>query len=163
MDALAGNGVQVGRERGDEGLSLASPHFGDHPPVKDDTTHELHGEVPHPQRPPRCLPHGGEGLREQLVEGLSPPVTLPEVRGHAAQFLIRHGLEAFREVLDLASHPLELLLVPALAHREGRHKQPLIRVVELIHDPFDFPSQTVRAPCPICPSVLSRSSCPGSP
>ena len=82
VDALAGDGVQVGRERGDEGLPLATFHLGDHAPVQDDAPHELHGEVAHPEGAPGGLSHGGEGLREQLVEGLSPPVTLPEVCGH---------------------------------------------------------------------------------
>ena len=125
VDALAGDGVQVGRERGDEGLPLATFHLGDHAPVQDDAAHELHGEVPHPQRTPGGLPHGGEGLREERVELLSPLVPLPEVLGHATQLLVRHGLEAVREVLDLAGYPLELLLTPALAHREGMRKQTL--------------------------------------
>lgn len=81
VDALAGDGVQVGRERGDEGLPLAAFHLGYHAPVQDNAPHELHGEVAHPKGTPGGLPHGGEGLREQPVEGLSPPVALPKPRG----------------------------------------------------------------------------------
>ena len=95
MDALAGDGVQVGRERGNKGLPLAGFHLGYHAPVQDDAAHKLHGEVTHPKGTPGGLPHGGEGLREQVVEGLSPPMAFPKVRGHTTQFLVRHGLEAF--------------------------------------------------------------------
>ena len=126
VDALAGDGVQVGRERGDEGLPLATFHLGDHAPVQDDAAHELHGEVPHPEGTPGGLPHGGEGLREQFVELLSPLVALPKVLGHATQLLVRHGLEVVRKVFDLAGYPLELLLAHALAHREGMRKQTLL-------------------------------------
>ena len=79
----------------------------------------------HPEGAPGGLPHGGEGLREERVELLSPLVPLPEVLGHATQLLVRHGLEAVREVLDLAGYPLELPLTHALAHREGMRKQTL--------------------------------------
>ena len=95
VDALAGDGIQVGRERGDEGLPLAGPHLGYHAPVQDDAPHELHGEVAHPKGTPGGLPHGGEGFREQVVELLSPLVPLPKVLGHTTQLLVRHGLEAF--------------------------------------------------------------------
>ena len=126
VDALVGDGVEICRERGDEGLSLAGPHLGYHPPVQDDATHELHGEVAHPEDALGCLPHDGEGLREQLVELLSPLVAFPKIRGHTAQFLVRHGLEALREVLDPTGHPLELFLTQALAYREGLRKQTLL-------------------------------------
>ena len=122
MDTLAADGIQVRREWGDKGLSLASPHFGDHPPVQDNTTHELNGEVTHPKGTPGGFPHGSKGLWEQVVELLSPLVALPKIRGHATQFLVRHGLEAIREVLDLVGHPLKLLLTHALTHREGMRK-----------------------------------------
>ncbi len=82
VDALAGDGVQVGRERGDEGLPLATFHLGYHAPMQDNAPHELHREVTHPEGTPGGLSHGGEGLREQLVEGLSEACPRPS-RGHA--------------------------------------------------------------------------------
>ena len=126
VDAPAVDGVEVAGERGDERLALAGPHLGYHAAMQDDAAHELHGEVAHPEGAPRGLPHGGEGLREQLVELLPPLVAFPKVRGHTAQFLVRHGLEALREVIDLAGYPLELLLTHALAHREGMCKQTFL-------------------------------------
>ena len=49
VHALALQGVEVGRQRGHEGLAFAGDHFGDVAAVQDHAAHELHVEVPHAQ------------------------------------------------------------------------------------------------------------------
>ena len=108
VDSPTCDGIEIRRERSNERLAFASLHLGDHAPVQGDATHDLLIEVTHPLRPLRSLPHGGEGLGEQLVEGLAPLITISEVRGYAMQFLVRHGFEALREGIDLLRESLEL-------------------------------------------------------
>jgi len=93
MHALAGQRVQVGREGGHERLTLAGPHLGDLALVQCDAAHELHVEVPLAEGALGRLPHRGERLRQQAVEGLAGEVAAPELRGLVAKLLVREGLE----------------------------------------------------------------------
>ena len=49
VHALAGQGVQVLRQRCDQSLSFTGSHLGDHVLVQDGAADELHVEVPHSQ------------------------------------------------------------------------------------------------------------------
>ena len=70
VDAFAFQGVEVdGHGRG-ERLALARLHLGDLTLVQDDAAHDLHVEGPHPEGAPGDLPHDGEGLGQQVVDGL---------------------------------------------------------------------------------------------
>ena len=71
VDALAGDGVQVGRQDGDEGLALAGLHLRDAALVEDDAAYELDAEGLHAQHAPGGLAHGGEGLRQHVVQVLA--------------------------------------------------------------------------------------------
>ena len=68
VHALAGDGVEIARERRDERLALAGLHLGDLPLVEDHAADELHVEVTQAQRAHRRLAHDGKCLREQLLE-----------------------------------------------------------------------------------------------
>ena len=70
VDALAGYGVQVRGQDGDEGLALAGLHLGDAALVEDDAAYELDAEGLHAQHAPGGLAHGREGLRQEVVEAL---------------------------------------------------------------------------------------------
>src|SRR4051812_10720026 len=67
VHALAGQRVEVGRERRDKGLALTGLHLGDVAEVQRGTAHELDVEVPLTQGPLRRLADGGEGLGQQIV------------------------------------------------------------------------------------------------
>ena len=71
VDALAGERVQVERQRRDERLALAGLHLGDVALVEDDPAHQLDVEEALPDRALARLADGGEGLEEELVERLA--------------------------------------------------------------------------------------------
>ena len=81
VDAAAGQGVEDGGERRDEGLALARPHLRDLPLVEDDRAHQLDVELAHVQRPLHGLAAGGEDLRDDLVQRLLRPLLLALVAG----------------------------------------------------------------------------------
>ena len=83
VHALARQGVQVGRQRRDEGLALARFHLGDLALVEDDPADELDVEVAHAQRPLGRLAGRGEGFRKEFVERLLDRTLLFEHLGKA--------------------------------------------------------------------------------
>ncbi len=71
MDTLAGEGVEVARQGRDERLALTGLHLGDVAQVQGGTAHDLDVEVPLAEGALARLAHGGEGLGEDVVEGLA--------------------------------------------------------------------------------------------
>ena len=69
VDAAAGQGVEVGREGGDEGLAFAGLHLRDLALVKDGAADDLDVEVAHADGATAGLADDGEGLRHEGVEG----------------------------------------------------------------------------------------------
>ena len=65
VDALAGERVEVGRQRGDERLALTGLHLGDVAEVQGGAAHDLDVEVAHAEGAGGGLADGGEGLRQQ--------------------------------------------------------------------------------------------------
>ena len=81
VDALAFEGIQIhGHGRG-ERLALARLHLSDLPFVQDDAAHDLHVEGAHSECTLRDFPHHGEGLGQQLVEGLPSCEPLAKLLG----------------------------------------------------------------------------------
>ena len=71
VDAPAGQRVQIGGQGGHQGLALAGLHLGDAALVQHDAAHQLHPVGAHAQHPVRGLPHGGKGLRQDVVQRLA--------------------------------------------------------------------------------------------
>ena len=71
MHAAPGQGVEVDRHGGDQGLAFAGLHLGDGALVQDDGAHDLHVEGAHARGPPGRLARDGEGLGHEVVEGLA--------------------------------------------------------------------------------------------
>ena len=69
VDAVAGEGVEIAGEGGDEGFAFAGLHLGDLALVEDHAADELHVEVAHLHGAPAGLADDGEGLGKNLVEG----------------------------------------------------------------------------------------------
>ena len=85
VDAAAGQGVEIHRHRGDQGLALAGLHLGDGALVQHDGPHDLHVEGAHAGGALRGLPGHGEGLGHEIVERLSAGEPFSELRGLAAK------------------------------------------------------------------------------
>ena len=79
VGAVAGEAVEVDRQRGHEGLALAGLHLGDPAEVQGGPADHLHVVVALADDPLGGLPDDGEGLDEQLVELLAVVETLAEL------------------------------------------------------------------------------------
>jgi hypothetical protein len=71
VHATAGQGVQVSRQGCGQGLALTGFHFRDAVGVQHHAADQLHVEVAHAEHPLGGLAHGGEGFRQQLLQGLT--------------------------------------------------------------------------------------------
>ena len=126
VDALALEGVEVGRQRRDQGLALAGLHLGDVAEVERRATHDLHVEVALAEHPAGGLAHGGERLGHQVVEALALGQPLLELVGHAAELGVAHRDEVVLDGVDRLRDAFELAQDLALADAEelvedGRH------------------------------------------
>lgn len=108
VHALAGQRVEVGRERGDQGLALTGLHLGDVAEVERGAAHELHVEVALAQHPLGRLADGRERLGHQVVEGLALLQALLELGRHAAQLVVGHRDEVVLDGVDGLGDGLEL-------------------------------------------------------
>ena len=94
VDALAFERVEIGRQRGDEGLALAGLHLGDLALVEHGAADQLHVEVPHVEHAASGLAYDGKRLGQQVVERLALGEALAELRGLGAQLLVGERLDA---------------------------------------------------------------------
>ena len=86
VHALAGQGVQVGGQRGHQRLALAGTHFGDLAFVQHHAADQLHVEMAHAEHALRTLAHHGESLGQQLVQRLALVQPRPEFGRLRGQF-----------------------------------------------------------------------------
>ena len=84
VDALAVERVEIDRQRGDQGLAFAGPHLGDLALVQDHAADQLHVEMALAERALGGLAHGGEGLGQDVVQGLALGQPLAQHRGAGA-------------------------------------------------------------------------------
>ena len=97
VDALALEGVEVRRERGDERLAFAGDHLGDVAAVQDDAADHLHVEVAHVLGALGGLAAGGERLGQEVVELRAGGEPLAELGGDAAQVVVGERLHGVLE------------------------------------------------------------------
>ena len=88
VDALAGQGVQIGGQGRDQRLAFARLHLGDPAAMEDDAADELDVEVPHVERAAARLANDGERLGQEVVERLAGSEALPELRGLRAELFV---------------------------------------------------------------------------
>ena len=88
---LAGDGVEVGRQGGNEGLALAGAHLADAALMENDAADDLDGEVLHPEHAPGGLAADGERLGQQAVQRLAAGVSGFELVGFLPKLVVREG------------------------------------------------------------------------
>ena len=118
MHALAGDGVQIRREHGDERFALAGLHFRNAPLMQHDAADELHAEGLHAQNAPARLAHGGKRLRQQVVQRLAALVARFEFLGLGAQSLVAQRSIFIAQRLDLIDRRKEPFYLPLAAGAE---------------------------------------------
>ena len=133
VHAVAGEGVEIDGQGGDQSLALACAHLGDLALVEHHAADELHVEVAHAGGAHRCLADHSEGLREELVEGLAVAVALAELVGLCPELLVAEGLHLVFKVVDDVDLGLELLELAIRA--EGQELGE-----KVCHSPF-FPDE----------------------
>ena len=92
VDALARQGVQVGRERRDERLAFARFHLRDAALMQHDAADDLHVEVLHAEAAPSGLAADGKGLGQEIVEALAFREPFSKRRRLRAELVVAEGL-----------------------------------------------------------------------
>ena len=80
VDALAGQRIEIDRQRRDQRLAFAGLHLGDIAFVQHHAADQLHVEMPLAERALGRLAHGGEGRNQDVVEGLAVGELLRGIR-----------------------------------------------------------------------------------
>ncbi len=142
--------VEVGGQRGDEGLALAGLHLGDPAEVQRHPAHELHVEVALPEDPPARLADDGVGLDEEVVQRLPLVQALAELDRLVGERLVAQRLHVRLEGADerheLGQPPDLLALTGFEDLREHAHGAPILpapgtaepyglRAADLVFDP----------------------------
>ncbi len=114
VNTVSGERVQVGRQSRDEGLALAGLHLRDLALVEHDPPEQLHVEVALADGSLHGLANRGEGLRDQIVEGLPVLQALSELSRPRAERRVGEsgglGLQPVDPLYE-GKQPLELAVV----------------------------------------------------
>jgi len=108
VHTLARQRVQVGRQRGHQGLAFAGAHFGDLSVMQHHAAHQLDVEMAHAMHTLASLADNGKCLGQQGVESLAIGQALPELGSLAAQCVVGQRADLRLERVDLA-HGLKVL------------------------------------------------------
>ena len=101
VDALAGERIEIDRQRRDQGLALAGLHLGDLAVVQDHAADELHVEMPLAKRALARLADHGEGLGQQFVERGAVREPLAELVRLGPQRLVGQACDRGFQRIDL--------------------------------------------------------------
>ena len=112
MHAFAGQGIQVGRQGGHEGLAFTGLHLGNVAAVQGDAADDLHGKVLHAQHTPCGFAADGECVGQDVIGGLAFGQLLLERRGLRLQFGVRHGLIFRLQSQHLLGNGVHLFQLP---------------------------------------------------
>ncbi len=100
MHALAGECVQIDRERRHQGLAFAGLHLGDAAPMQHHAAQELHVEMPLAQGAFGRLAHGGEGIDQEVVQPLAGGMAALQPVGALPELLIAELSQARLQRVD---------------------------------------------------------------
>ena len=123
MDPFPGQGIQIAGQNGHQGFAFTGLHFSDPTLMQNDAAHKLHRIGPQAQHPVRRLPHGGESLRQQVIQGLPLSQPLLELGSLAPEFFLAQGLIAVLQGQNLIHQRLNFLDFPLGAGAEQFIKQ----------------------------------------
>ena len=112
MDALAFERVEIHGQRGDERLPFARLHLSDLALLEDDAADELFVEVAQTDAAAGGLTHGGEGLRQKIVQRFTRLETRAELVGLGAELSVRARLHLRFELVHALDDRGELLQLP---------------------------------------------------
>ena len=107
VHALAGQGVQIDRGHGDQGLAFAGPHLGDAAFVQDHAAGQLNVVLTLAQHAFGGFAHDGEGFGQNLVQGFAVRQPIAEGVGHHPQFVVGQGGELGLQRIDALGVVLE--------------------------------------------------------
>ena len=103
MHALAGQCIEIGRQRGYQRFAFASTHFGNFSMVKHHAADQLHIEVTHAQRALPGLADDGKRLRQQSIKRFAVGKPVFElIRLRTQCFIGKRGKTSFQRI-DLAN------------------------------------------------------------
>ena len=100
MDTAPGQGVQISRKCGHQGLSFTGLHLGDTSLMQDNPADKLHTVMLHIQNTLCRLPDRGKCLRQKIIQRFSFSQTFFELSGLASQLFIRQLLHLRTQRLD---------------------------------------------------------------
>ena len=109
VDALAGQRVQVGGQRGHQRLAFTGLHLGDAALMQDDAAHQLDRVGAHAQHAVRGLTDSGKRLRQDVVQRLAVGKALLELRRLGLQLGIGQGLVLRLQCGDLIHDGIDAL------------------------------------------------------
>ena len=118
VDAFAAQPVEVGRQRGDEGLALTGLHFGDPAEVERGAAHQLHVVVALADHAHGGLAGDGECLDQDVVEGRAVGEPISELDRLASQFVVGQAMHLVAERVDVGNDRLEGLDLLAFSRAE---------------------------------------------
>ena len=101
VDALALEGVQVGRQSSDQRLAFARLHLGDGAVVQHHPANQLDVEVPHVEHAAAGLADDGKCLGQEIVERGAVSYPLAELDSLCPKLFVGEGLNGGLERIDL--------------------------------------------------------------
>ncbi len=118
VHALAGQGVEVGRQRRHQRLAFARLHLGDAAGVQHVAADELHVEVPHVEHAATGLAHDGKGFRQQVVERGAAGQPLAELGGLVPELAVGQARNRRLEDVDRLDNRTDLLQLTLVLRAE---------------------------------------------
>jgi len=123
VHTLAFQRIEVGRQRGDQGLAFTRTHFRDLAQVQHHAADQLHVVMAHAQHAAAGLAADGEGFGQDLVERLPAGDALLELRRLGLQLLVGELLQLCFQRVDLVDGAVQLLEQALVAAAEDTGEQ----------------------------------------
>ena len=133
VDPFALQGVEIGRQRGDERLPFAGHHLRDRPAVEHHAADQLDVVMPQPQHAAAGLAANRKDVDEQIVEGLARRQSLAKLVRLAAKLRVGQFLKIGLSRVDRVDGRLELANVAGVRRAENPRHGALHPSGERIH------------------------------
>ena len=137
MDAVAGQGIEVGGQRRHQGFALAGAHLGYFALVQGHAADQLDIEMAHTQYPFTRLTGDRKGLGENPVQAFTVRDSLPELGGFPRELLVIERRSGIDQGIDLLYHLAHALQFPVIAGTEqflqavANHRNSLFDIGEI--------------------------------